>query len=150
MQLGNSSLAGLPQPVRGNHRPRESATIAVLAITPHQKDLDSLEVILRSPHYRVVAAPTLSDALGCVQKQVFSVVICDRDLPDGDWRALLERLGTVENSPRLIVCSRLADYRLWAEVLNLGGYDVLITPFDREEVLRVICQAAGTLWAGEA
>ena len=39
--------------------------------------------------------------------------------------------------PNLIVFSRLADERLWAEVLNLGGFDVLMTPFEPEEVLRV-------------
>jgi hypothetical protein len=31
---------------------------------------------------------------------------------------------------------------LWAEVLNLGGYDVLLKPFDRAEVVRV----AGMAW----
>ncbi len=40
--------------------------------------------------------------------------------------------------PVLIVASRLADDRLWAEVLNLGAFDLLLgEPFDREEVLRV-------------
>jgi hypothetical protein len=37
----------------------------------------------------------------------------------------------------VIVSSRLADERLWAEVLNLGGYDVLGMPFEPEKVLRV-------------
>jgi DNA-binding response OmpR family regulator len=36
------------------------------------------------------------------------------------------------------VTSRLADERLWAEVLSLGGYDVLMKPFDVSEVYRVI------------
>jgi hypothetical protein len=35
------------------------------------------------------------------------------------------------------VFSRLADESLWAQVLNLGGFDVLMTPFEAEEVLRV-------------
>src|ERR1019366_5350356 len=37
--------------------------------------------------------------------------------------------------------SRLADERLWAEVLNLGWYDVLATPFDADEVYRVMSYA---------
>jgi hypothetical protein len=36
------------------------------------------------------------------------------------------------------VTSRLADERLWSEVLNLGGYDVLPQPLDRNEALRTI------------
>jgi DNA-binding response OmpR family regulator len=42
------------------------------------------------------------------------------------------------NPPDLIVASRLADEYLWAEVLNLGGYDVLAKPFNAEEVRRVV------------
>jgi hypothetical protein len=30
-----------------------------------------------------------------------------------------------------------ADESLWAQVLNLGGFDVLMTPFEPEEVLRI-------------
>jgi len=37
---------------------------------------------------------------------------------------------------RLIVTSRLADECLWAEALNIGAYDVLAKPFDRNEVRR--------------
>ena len=38
--------------------------------------------------------------------------------------------------PNLVVFSRLADESLWAKV-NLAGFDVLITPFDPEDVLRI-------------
>jgi DNA-binding response OmpR family regulator len=38
----------------------------------------------------------------------------------------------------LVVTSRMADEALWAEVLNMGGYDVLAQPLDTEEVTRVI------------
>ena len=37
--------------------------------------------------------------------------------------------------------SRLADEALWAEVLNLGGYDLLASPFDPIEVDRVVTLA---------
>ena len=44
--------------------------------------------------------------------------------------------------PRLIVFSRQVDDRLWAEVLNLGGFDVLATPFRKEELMFAI----GSAW----
>jgi hypothetical protein len=40
--------------------------------------------------------------------------------------------------PRLIVTAPLADEHLWAEVLNLDGFDVLAQPFRPDEVKRVI------------
>jgi len=42
------------------------------------------------------------------------------------------------------VADRLADDRLWAEVLNLGAYDLLIKPFDTQEVLRTVGLACKT------
>src|SRR5579872_7250341 len=65
------------------------------------------------------------------------VVVCERDLPGGSWKHVLEIAAGMPIPPPVIVTSRLADDYLWAEVLNLGGYDVLPTPFDAGEVLRV-------------
>ena len=70
-----------------------------------------------------------------------AVVVCERDLPDGTWRDILEHLGSAPGRPLLIVTSRLADERLWAEVLNLGGYDVLAKPFNAEEARHVLLTA---------
>jgi len=68
-------------------------------------------------------------------------VICERDVPDTDWKQALTQLAELADSPLLIVTSRWADDYLWAEVLNLGGYDVLMKPFDQTEVVRVISLA---------
>src|SRR5712692_4942599 len=46
-----------------------------------------------------------------------SIVIADRDLPDGGWKALLNQLARMNTPPKLIVTSLHADDRLWAEVL---------------------------------
>jgi DNA-binding response OmpR family regulator len=65
-------------------------------------------------------------------------VVCERDLPDGTWRDVLEQLGSEPGRPVLIVTSNLADEWLWAEVLNLGGCDVLAKPFDAEDTRHVL------------
>jgi hypothetical protein len=41
----------------------------------------------------------------------------------------------------MLVVSRHADERLWAEVLNLGGVDVLVLAFDRDELRRALASA---------
>jgi DNA-binding response OmpR family regulator len=66
------------------------------------------------------------------------VVVCERDLPDGSWKDVLDIAASVIHPPPVIVTSRLADDYLWAEVLNLGGYDVLAKPLDRREVTRTL------------
>jgi DNA-binding response OmpR family regulator len=60
------------------------------------------------------------------------VVIAKSDLPDGRWQEMLDHLRRLMRPPLLIVTSRTADEHLWAEVLNVGGYDVLAQPFERD------------------
>jgi hypothetical protein len=66
------------------------------------------------------------------------VVVCDEKLPDGTWRDVIALIGPLHNPPPLIVASRLADDRLWAEVLNLGGFDLLAKPLDTREATRAL------------
>jgi FixJ family two-component response regulator len=47
----------------------------------------------------------------------------------------------LERPPKLIVFTRHADDRLWAEVLNLGGFDVLDFPTGRAELFRAVSSA---------
>jgi hypothetical protein len=79
--------------------------------------------------------------LALLRSQSIPVLLCERDDADGNWEDLLKATGRLPDPPKLIVFSRLADESLWAKVLNLGGFDVLMTPFEPEEVLRVIFSA---------
>jgi DNA-binding response OmpR family regulator len=85
----------------------------------------------------ITEAPSCDLAITYIRETEFRLVVCEQDLPDGSWKEILAATAAVADPPSLIVTSRLADDRLWAEVLNLGGYDVLAQPFDREEVRRV-------------
>ena len=60
---------------------------------------------------------------------------------DGTWKDVFREARDLDNPPAFVVVSRLADERLWAEVLNLGGFDVLLKPFVRSEVVRVMGMA---------
>jgi DNA-binding response OmpR family regulator len=81
------------------------------------------------------------EARQLLYKTSVQVVICDKDLPDGSWRDILESTAALQDPPAVIVTSRLADDRLWLEVLNAGGYDVLAKPCDRQEARRTIALA---------
>jgi DNA-binding NtrC family response regulator len=76
-----------------------------------------------------------------VRRSLPRVVVCERDLPDGSWKDVLDIAASLLRPPPVIVTSRLADDYLWAEVLNLGGYDVLAKPLDRREVTRTLSLA---------
>jgi len=64
--------------------------------------------------------------------RVAPVVFCERDLPDGTWKDLLD-FGR-----NLIVVSRVADESFWTEVLNRGGHDVLASPLEERDILHAL------------
>jgi len=113
----------------------------LLVVSSDEQDHSSLLGILPED-CRLHWAASRREALSCVRRFHPHVVLCDQTLADGDWRELLNDLQGVQKMPPLIVLSRLADDRLWAEVLNLGGFDLLMKPFSKAEVNRAVGLAA--------
>lgn len=118
---------------------------AVLAVSPLRTDRVRLREILSQGNWKVNEASDCSEALALLRGQSVPVLLCERDHADGNWEDLLKATARLPAPPNLIVFSRLADASLWAQVLNLGGFDVLMTPFEPEEVLRVTF-AAWSRW----
>jgi DNA-binding response OmpR family regulator len=113
----------------------------LLLVSPYPDDHLLLPGILNGPDWQWHKSQGCREALELLESHAVTVLLCERDQPDGRWQDLLEGAAKRAAPPSLIVFSRLADEYLWAEVLNLGGYDVLIKPFDSKEVLRVTSSA---------
>ena len=110
--------------------------ITLLAISPNQDDRRSLEHILER-NWTVHGAQSLREAITLLNEHP-NLILCEKDLPDGTWKDVYSQARDLDNPPPLVVVSRHADERLWAEVLNVGGYDVLLKPFEESEVCRVL------------
>ena len=97
---------------------------------------------------------TLYSAFSCEQAEEmlreheFGVVLCDCDFSRGNWKGLLEETQGRERPPRLVLFCRHADVALWGEVLNLGAWDLLMYPFEMQEVGRSAALAWES-WARE-
>jgi DNA-binding response OmpR family regulator len=105
------------------------------------RDQVALEKIFHDCGWKLGRARTLREAREFMDSTPVGVVISERELPEGGWREMLDHLLQRTEPPPLLVTSRLADDALWAEVLNVGGYDVLAKPLDGEEVARVVSAA---------
>ncbi len=114
------------------------ARLTVLAITSQSDDCDALRNILRSDNWDVRGVPLCDAALDIISKTNPAVILCEQSLPDGTWRNLINSMDRLAPVPPVIVMSRQADEKLWAEVLNLGAYDLLQYPFEESEVRRVV------------
>ena len=92
--------------------------------------------------WRLFEAPGKRRAALCLECHPVQVVIAEPDVPNWNWKSLLLDLQQRPCPQQLIVTSRTGDESLWAEVLNLGGYDVLARPLGGEELERVVAAAA--------
>ena len=102
-----------------------------------------LLAILESCGIEVQAVCNCNEAHRMLEAQPpVQVVVTDTALPDGDWRRVLEIVVQGCANIEVVVCSRLGDHNLWLDVLEQGGYDVLVEPFDHEEVRRTLEVAA--------
>ena len=112
----------------------------LLAICPNQEDRQSLKNMLDRDRWTIQGAPSIGEAITLLDGGP-SLILCEKELPDGTWKDAFRRALDLNNPPPFVVVSRLADERLWAEVLNLGGFDVLLKPFETSEVRRLMSMA---------
>ena len=107
----------------------------ILAVLAPGVDRDWLQEILSPAPWRLSLSGSLEDARRLFEIHRFDAVICRTRFGDKRWLDLLRVIQEMKSPPPLIVADRLADERLWAEVLDLGGHDVLALPFAEKEVL---------------
>ena len=124
-------------------------TVTALSMDPIANDHAALsQIFSRSPwslcptsKWQLATSDNPESALAQIRNGRIPVLLCGCDQKPDTWKEMLQELSQVSKPPLLIVTSRTADERLWAEALNLGAYDVLAKPFDHSEVARVICHA---------
>ena len=121
----------------------EQSTLPVTALLVGEfaQDRPLLQEISRKLGWSLMEARDRRHALQVLQRNRVHVVLTESDVPNWNWKKILQDLRRLAAPPQLIVASRTADDYLWAEVLNIGGFDVLPQPLEHDEVERVIAAA---------
>ena len=126
-----------------------AGVVDILSVSPLEEDHDALRRIFECParaiytdsRWQLHRSATIKSAVATLQRKAIAVLMCGDTLPPGTWVNMLEYLAVLPEAPSMIVCSRLADARLWGEVLNRGAFDVLAKPFDGESRYFAACFA---------
>jgi DNA-binding response OmpR family regulator len=115
--------------------------IRILSVSATEEDHSALFHILDELPFSVTPAGSCKAAAAALNREQFGIILCECSLPDGTWSEILNQISGAGEKPLLIVTSKLLNESLWAEVLNLGGYDLLAKPFSRQEVRHVLTSA---------
>jgi DNA-binding response OmpR family regulator len=138
--------AGRPAP------PTLHAGFTILVCTPAPDVRGLIRTVLSGESRKIYEARTVREAFGTLSRDRIAAIICQDHLPDGSWQDLQSAVATMPNPPNVLVLSDTVDEGLWPEVLNLGAYDVLVTPLDTGELLRLTglaCQNFHQKWHHE-
>ena len=114
--------------------------IAILAVLTDRQDTD-LQRMIAHTRWQLKVVHSVADAVDAISTLPVSVVLCDRELDDGDWLDIVRATDNMNPQPPTIVLSDRQDDRLWAEVLNRGGYDLLMRPLNAREVYSLVPMA---------
>ncbi len=115
----------------------------VLFISPHVEDAVALRRMVANLPMELEHVANLDEARARLKRNRFGAVLTEACLNDGTWHDLLRLTRELPASPAVVVTHLVADDRFWAEVLNLGCYDMLAQPFDTREVQRILTLACG-------
>ena len=127
----------------------------ILFISGRKQDARRLTQMLHEMDVALDHAESVQHARAQLRQGTYQVVLTEAALPDGQWLEVLALAREAAPEPQVIVTDSNADSHFWAEALNLGAFDLLVQPFDENEVRRILdnaCSrpAAETMHAGAA
>lgn len=118
----------------------------ILVLGGSEKALRGLSEIGQRHHWTLRRCEVLGDALEQIETELPTLVLCDAVW----WHELLPLLEQRLQGIPVVVFTPLADEDLWLDVMEAGGYDVLLAPFSERELLHTVHAAQHNLSAARA
>src|SRR5450631_1064511 len=105
-----------------------------------------LEALVRQAGFSPHVVRSGEAALEAVESGAFDAILSDVKMPGMDGLDLLERLSKLRPELPVVLLTAHGNVPLAVEAMKRGAADFLLKPFDRDEIIFVLCKA---LTAGE-
>jgi DNA-binding NtrC family response regulator len=115
--------------------------ISILVVSSEFKNRYALREILNREGCETICVSTVGECEEVLASQNADLVFSDRALTDGSYRDILAIARSVGRNARLVVTSRLADWDEYLEAIKDGAFDLIASPSQKADVVRVINQA---------
>src|SRR5881628_746047 len=129
------ALASAPPPVTYPLRP------VVLVIDDEPGVRDSLRFILKED-FEVLEAADGAAGLDIIRSRRVDVALLDVRMPGESGPVVLPRILALSESIAVILITAVPHVRTAVEAIKAGAYDYVIKPFDVDEILALVRQAA--------
>jgi DNA-binding NtrC family response regulator len=115
--------------------------VRMLAVLPSPEDRVSLSAIASREGWSLRMASHCDSALEILRHHPADLIVCARDVKPSGWRDALTAMAAQAPGTCLILVSPETDDRLWLEVIERGGFDVVTTPLHAARVVQAVRQA---------
>jgi len=113
----------------------------VLIIDDEPRMCDSLDVLLSSQGYETQTGYSGKEAIECLAKDSFDLVLLDIVMPDMTGHQIMDYINSQDQETLVIIMTGHASVESAVESLRKGAYDYLRKPFDFEQLLKRVKNA---------
>ncbi|MBI4823781.1 MAG: sigma-54-dependent Fis family transcriptional regulator [Nitrospirae bacterium] len=113
----------------------------ILIVEDEKNMREVLKILLEGEGYEVVTAHDGIDGLGCIQKDIFDLVISDIKMPGVDGFGILKKLHEVSPETFVIMITAFGTTESAVEAMKLGAYDYIYKPFRIDEIRLIVKNA---------
>lgn len=111
----------------------------ILLVSSLERRPRLLELLLKVKELEIELAAGIGEAQLKLSTPIcWDILFVDTELSDGSWLDLVQHVLDSPKTCEVIVCSRLVDARLWAEVIQCGAFDLIAEPYEEVDVLRIV------------
>jgi len=116
--------------------------VKILAVDDEPDMLKLLSMIIRekTPH-QIVTTNNPLEAVEIVKQGSIDLVIADLKMPGLDGSELLDAVKKVDENIPVVIMTAFATEEAASETLQKGGFDFIIKPFRKEQILTTIERA---------
>lgn len=130
-----SCVLGSAVPAEEKKSPR------ILLVDDEPRIISSLCALLEARDYQLTTAGSGREALRCLDKGRFDLVILDMQLPDMSGQEIMDFINANKLGAEVIVVSGNSNIDSAIGALKRGAFDYLRKPYAREELLKTIANA---------
>ncbi|MBW2173845.1 MAG: sigma-54-dependent Fis family transcriptional regulator, partial [Deltaproteobacteria bacterium] len=113
----------------------------VLIVDDEPRMCDSLKVLLSSHGYETQTGHSGQEAMECLSKDRFDLVLLDIVMPDMTGHQLMDYINSQDQETVVILMTGHASVESAVESLRRGAYDYLRKPFDFDQLLNRVGNA---------
>ena len=132
---------------RPSREPGKRGPIRVLVVDPDRCVGQQVSVCLTQANVRLVQAGNISEAFEVLNQQTMDLVMIDADMPEGTGLAMAKRLRRGYATTQTILMSHHPNVQDVIQAIRIGAGDLILKPFDPEEVRQRVDQAVKRLLA---